>query len=311
MDRNSVIQVSKPIIVAGDVMLDHYWKGESTRLSPEAPVPVVRVDDQEPRLGGAANVALNLAKLGVEPVLCGIIGNDPAGGVIRQIAQSAGIVSPLVTSSIRTTEKIRILAQNQQIVRVDFEEWPIPVAVREFNNCVSKLIPNSQAIIFSDYNKGSLENVQHLIQLAREFGVITLIDPKGTDYSKYRGASVITPNCSELAAVVGKWTSESDLVNRAMTLRKELGLEKLLLTRSEDGMTLFEEDAITNFKAQALEVFDVSGAGDTAIAVLACMLSEGKGWHDAVKIANKAAGIVVGRLGTSSITREDLNNVID
>lgn len=311
MDRNSVIEVSKPIIVAGDVMLDHYWKGESTRLSPEAPVPVVRVDDQEPRLGGAANVALNLAKLGVEPVLCGIIGNDPAGGVIRQIAQSAGIVSPLVTSSIRTTEKIRILAQNQQIVRVDFEEWPIPVAVREFNDCVIKLIPNSQAIIFSDYNKGSLENIQHLIQLAREFGVITLIDPKGTDYSKYRGASVITPNCSELAAVVGKWTSESDLVNRAMTLRKELGLEKLLLTRSEDGMTLFEEDAITNFKAQALEVFDVSGAGDTAIAVLACMLSEGKGWHDAVKIANKAAGIVVGRLGTSSITREDLNNIID
>ena len=306
MTENTNSTSADRIIVAGDVMLDHYWKGSADRLSPEAPVPVVHVREQEPRLGGASNVALNIARLGRRATLCGIVGSDHAGGIIRQIAESAGIEPALVTGHVRTTEKIRVLAQNQQIVRVDFEELPTNGTVEVFDDRVRQAFNGAKAIIYSDYNKGALRDVRELIADANAQGLITLVDPKGSNYDKYTGATVITPNRSELAAVVGRWCTESELINKAMALRERLQLDKLLLTRSEEGMTLFEDGKVTNFSTEAREVFDVSGAGDTAIAVLAAMLSRGVDWHEAVRTANRAAGIVVGRLGTSAVTAADL-----
>lgn len=295
------------ILVVGDVMLDHYFHGTANRLSPEAPVPVVHVGKQEPRLGGASNVALNLARLGAEVTLCGTVGRDHAGGIIRRIAESAGIRTAFVEGRARSIEKIRVLAQSQQIVRVEFEDPLCPSDIDAVTEKAAEEAVNADAVIFSDYAKGTLTHVRDLIRIAKNAGVMTLVDPKGSDYSRYAGASVITPNRSELAAVVGHWRTEEELTKRAQDLREVLSLEKLLLTRSEEGMTLYDAEGESHFRAEALEVFDVSGAGDTAIAVLALMLARGKDWHEAVMTANRAAGIVVGRLGTAAVTAADLD----
>lgn len=296
------------ILVVGDVMLDRYWKGTSVRLSPEAPVPVVNVAGIENRLGGAANVALNLARLGANVTLCGLVGADPEANIIRQMIADAGIEDRLVvgTGSYVTIQKIRVISQNQQIVRADFETEATYETLDRLTREALNQIKSAKTVVFSDYKKGALVRITELLVAAHEHNALTLVDPKGNNYSPYTGASVITPNKTELAAVMGAWKSESELLQKAETLRSKLKLEKLLLTRSEEGMTLFDSEGHLNFPTEAREVFDVSGAGDTAIATLALMLTQGKNWHTAVQTANRAAGIVVGRFGTAAVTAEDL-----
>lgn len=299
---------SKQILVIGDVMLDQYWKGISTRLSPEAPVPVVKVAGAENRLGGAANVALNLARLGAKVGLCGLVGTDQEANVIRKKLAEAGVSDHLVigTDNFVTIKKIRIIAQNQQIVRTDFEKEVTTESLNRLSETAKDLIKQADIVIFSDYKKGVLNRVADFIAIARAQNAIILVDPKGNDYTPYKGATVITPNKSELTAVMGSWKSEEELISKAESLRLQLDLDKLLLTRSEEGMTLFEANGHTNFPTEALEVYDVSGAGDTAIATLALMLSHGQDWHTAVQKANQAAGIVVGRFGTATVSAEDI-----
>lgn len=298
--------LEKVILVAGDVMLDYYWTGSVTRLSPEAPVPVVKVENQQPRLGGAANVAINLASLGSTVILSGVIGNDSAGFLLEEMASRANIDIKLTRGNSRTIEKIRILAQNQQMIRVDFESPFDSEDIKTNEKLIARELEKANYLILSDYKKGVLENSRDLIELAKGMGKQVFVDPKGNDYDKYYGATCITPNKAELAMVVGQWNSEEDLIAKAQALRKNLKIDKILLTRSEEGMTLFEENAVTNFPAEAKEVYDVSGAGDTAIAVLVKKISEGYEWNAAVTFANKAAGIVVGRLGTAALSLNDM-----
>lgn len=298
---------SASILVVGDAMLDRYWFGDASRISPEAPVPVVKVTRKEERLGGAANVARNSASLGASTSLLAVIGEDEAGNVLMELLEKSKVRPCLYRDPhITTTVKLRILARNQQMLRTDFESKVQGVALDMHENRFASLLPDHDAVILSDYGKGGLDRIAKMIDLGRTFGKPILIDPKGNDYSRYRGATCITPNRSELAEVVGQWTSEEDLTNRAQNLRKELNLEKLLLTRSEEGMTLFDDDGSWSVPAQAREVFDVSGAGDTVISVLSVMLAAGSDWHTAVTTANKAGSIVVGKLGTATVSYEEL-----
>ena len=297
----------KRILVAGDVMLDRYWFGEVNRISPEAPVPIVRVERRDERLGGAANVARNAVALGVETSLLGVIGEDEAGHNVETLLSEVGIRSYLNHDpSISTIIKLRVIGRQQQLIRIDFEEKPTEQILQDKLSRFNSLIAEHDVIVLSDYAKGSLVNVATMIQHAKQLGKYVLVDPKGSDYSIYRGASLLTPNKSELRQVIGSWKDEADLTSKAQALRKELNLGALLLTRSEEGMTLFSDDEILHVPAMAREVFDVSGAGDTVIATVAAMLAEGKNLHDAVLIANKAGGIVVGKLGTATVTREEL-----
>jgi rfaE bifunctional protein kinase chain/domain len=297
----------KRILVAGDVMLDRYWFGEVNRISPEAPVPIVRVERREERLGGAANVARNAVALGVETSLLGVIGEDEAGRNVETLLTEAGIRSYLNHDpSISTIIKLRVIGRQQQLIRIDFEEKPTEQILQDKLSRFNSLIADHDVIVLSDYAKGSLVNVATMIAHAKQLGKYVLVDPKGSDYSIYQGASLLTPNKSELRQVIGSWKDEADLTNKAQALRKELDIGALLLTRSEEGMTLFSDDENLHVPAMAREVFDVSGAGDTVIATVAAMLAEGKSLHDAVLIANQAGGIVVGKLGTATVTREEL-----
>jgi D-glycero-beta-D-manno-heptose-7-phosphate kinase len=295
------------ILVAGDVMLDRYWFGDVSRISPEAPVPVVRIERREARLGGAANVARNAAALGAHAGLLGIIGADEAGAEVEQLLQGGGIHSYLKhDSAISTIIKLRVIGRQQQMVRIDFEEPPSDAVLRNKLVQFKTLLPEYDVIVLSDYNKGGLVDVAEMIAAARAAGKIVMVDPKGDDFSPYKGATVLTPNKSELKRIVGSWNSEEQLVSKAQNLRTELALDALLLTRSEEGMTLFTADGIFNVQASAREVFDVSGAGDTVIATMAAMLGAGAGWQEAVDTANRAGGIVVGKLGTATVTRDEL-----
>lgn len=297
----------KRILVAGDVMLDRYWFGEVNRISPEAPVPIVRVERREERLGGAANVARNAVALGVETSLLGVIGEDEAGRNVETLLNEAGIRSYLNHDpSISTIIKLRVIGRQQQLIRIDFEEKPTEQILQDKLSRFNSLIAEHDVIVLSDYAKGSLVNVATMIAHAKSLGKYVLVDPKGSDYSIYQGASLLTPNKSELRQVIGSWKDEADLTKKAQALRKELDIAALLLTRSEEGMTLFTDEEILHVPAMAREVFDVSGAGDTVIATVAAMLAEGKNLHDAVLIANQAGGIVVGKLGTATVTREEL-----
>jgi len=295
------------LLVAGDVMLDRYWFGDVSRISPEAPVPVVRIERREARLGGAANVARNAAALGAHAGLLGIIGADEAGTEVEQLLHEGGIHSYLKhDAAISTIIKLRVIGRQQQMVRIDFEEAPTETVLRNKLEQFKTLMPDYDVIVLSDYNKGGLVNVAEMIATARAAGKIVMVDPKGDDFSPYKGATVLTPNKSELKRIVGSWNSEEQLVTKAQNLRKELALDALLLTRSEEGMTLFTGDGIFNVQASAREVFDVSGAGDTVIATMAAMLGTGAGWQEAVETANRAGGIVVGKLGTATVTRDEL-----
>ncbi|MVW78989.1 D-glycero-beta-D-manno-heptose-7-phosphate kinase [Bordetella sp. 02P26C-1] len=298
------------VLVVGDVMLDRYWFGEVERISPEAPVPVVRVARREDRLGGAANVARNVVALGGHATLIGLVGTDEAGGSISRLATEAGIQADLVADAENpTTLKLRVLGRQQQLLRVDFEQAPEPATLDDLDTRVAQQLAQHDVLVLSDYAKGALSRVQSMIAMARKAGVPVLVDPKGDDYTRYRGATLVTPNRAEMQEAVGRWTTESQLTERAQKLREELDLEALLVTRSEQGMTLFTAAGRSHVDAQAHEVFDVSGAGDTVLATLATMRAIGQPWNDAMRWANRAGGIVVGKLGTSIVTAAELAGV--
>ena len=296
-----------PVLVAGDAMLDRYWFGDAERISPEAPVPVVRVTRTEERLGGAANVARNIAGIGAQSTLLSVVGNDEPGRRIEALLKLASITPKLeFDNSLATTVKLRVVARQQQMVRCDFESMPAEESLLRHLDNFKALLNKTNALVLSDYGKGGLSHISQMIEAARAKRIPILIDPKGDDYSRYAGATVITPNRAELRQVVGPWHSESELTEKAQNLREALNLDYLLLTRSEEGMTLFKRDGQTSVAAQAREVFDVSGAGDTVIGILSAMLATGMPIEDAVRIANRAGGIVVGKLGTAAVSYEEL-----
>lgn len=297
------------ILVIGDIMLDRYWFGEVDRISPEAPVPVVRVARREDRLGGAANVARNVAALGAQVGLMGVVGADEAGARIRSLVQEAGIRDHLVEDAdgMDTTLKMRVLGRQQQLLRVDFEQGPGEPALRAMGRDLVSALDHCDLLVLSDYAKGALAHVEPMIAAARDAGIPVLVDPKGHRYRRYHGASMVTPNRSEMRDAVGPWDSEDILTERAQALREELGLEALLITRSEQGMTLYTDSGRQHANAQAHEVFDVSGAGDTVLAALAVMRAAGQDWYQAMLWANRAGGIVVGKLGTSIVSAEELS----
>lgn len=295
------------VLVTGDAMLDRYWFGDAERISPEAPVPVVRVTRTEERLGGAANVARNIATVGASSTLLSVVGNDEAGQSIEKLLRAEGIQPELeLDPALKTTVKLRVVARQQQLVRCDFEAMPAEETLKRHLGTFSKLLTTNQALVLSDYGKGGLSHISTMIAEARAVKLPILVDPKGDDYSRYHGATVITPNRAELRQVVGTWTSEASLIERAQNLRQALELDYLLLTRSEEGMTLFSPQGQLTVPAQAREVYDVSGAGDTVIGILAAMLATGMPIEEAVQIANRAGGIVVGKLGTAAVSYEEL-----
>jgi rfaE bifunctional protein kinase chain/domain len=295
------------VLVVGDAMLDRYWHGAVERISPEAPVPVVKVSREEERIGAAANVAYNVSTLGAQASFLGVVGDDEAGHKLEALLRETGIQAHLKRDpGLRTTVKLRVIGRQQQLLRMDFENEPDHEVLGMQTEAFAQLLPRQDAVLFSDYGKGGLAHIPSMIEAARAANKPVLIDPKGSDYARYRGATVITPNRAELQDVVGRWHGEDDLKARAHKLRTDLGLDGLLLTRSEEGMTLFDEQGELTVKAQAREVFDVTGAGDTVIATLATMVAAGLGLRDAVPIANRAGGIVVGKFGTATVSYEEL-----
>ncbi|MCC2634375.1 MAG: ADP-heptose synthase-like protein [Ramlibacter sp.] len=301
-------QVAKArVLVVGDAMLDRYWHGAVERISPEAPVPVVKVSREEERIGAAANVAYNVSTLGAQASFLGVVGDDEPGHRLERLLQETGIRAHLKRDpGLRTTVKLRVIGRQQQLLRMDFENEPDHEVLALQNEAFTGLLAQQDAILFSDYGKGGLAHIPAMIESARAAGKPVLVDPKGSDYGRYRGATVITPNRAELQDVVGRWQNEDDLRERAQKLRTGLGLQGLLLTRSEEGMTLYDDAGELTVKAQAREVFDVTGAGDTVIATLATMVAAGLSLRDALPIANRAGGIVVGKFGTATVSYEEL-----
>jgi rfaE bifunctional protein kinase chain/domain len=308
MAKLSIPDTSKArVLVVGDVMLDRYWFGDVERISPEAPVPVVRVQRTEERPGGAANVARNGSALGASLSLLSVVGEDEAAAALERLVSEAGVRSLMQRDgSLSTTIKLRVLGRQQQLLRIDFENTPSENVLSAKLETYKRELADHDVVILSDYGKGGLVFVQQMIDLARAAGKPVLVDPKGEDYSRYRGASLLTPNRSELRQVVGKWRDDADLAERAQKLRRELALDALLVTRSEEGMTLFRAEGTMHEGTRAQEVFDVSGAGDTVIATLAVMLASGCDLATAMRLSNHAAGIVVGKLGTATVTLDEL-----
>ncbi len=298
---------ARRVLVVGDAMLDQYWFGDVERISPEAPVPVVRVQRREERLGGAANVARNVAAVGVRTALLTVLGDDDAGHSVSRLLAEAGIEPQVhLDPSLPTTVKLRVIGRRQQMLRVDFENVPEAETLAALLDNYASLLADHDLVILSDYGKGGLAHITSMIERATAAGRPVLVDPKGDDYTRYKGATLLTPNRTELREVVGRWKDEADLTRRAQALRADLGLQALLLTRSEEGMTLYTDEGAWSVPAQAREVFDVSGAGDTVIAVLAAMLAAGTPLRDAVSVANRAGGIVVGKLGTATASYDEL-----
>lgn len=302
------------VLVVGDVMLDRYWSGPVPRISPEAPVPVVRVQHNEDRPGGAANVALNLAALGARTRLIGVVGEDDPARVLREALGSAGVQADLLPArGAPTITKLRVLSRNQQLLRMDFES---SFAAGAFDPQVllaqvQQALRDADVLVLSDYAKGTLCGAQALIRAARQAGVPVIVDPKGEDYERYRGAYCITPNVAELTLVAGAARDEADLIRRAEALRARLDLQAVLLTRSEHGMSLVQaQQDVLHLPARAREVFDVTGAGDTVVAVLAACVAAGRDLAQAAHLANLAAGIVVGKLGTSTVSPAELMRAV-
>jgi D-glycero-beta-D-manno-heptose-7-phosphate kinase len=295
------------VLVVGDVMLDRYWFGDVNRISPEAPVPVVHVQKKEDRLGGAANVARNAAALGAQAGLLCVVGHDEPGERVVELLGESKVAAYLERDpELLTTIKLRVLSRQQQLLRVDFENTPNHEVLRACLARFAEILPQHDVILMSDYAKGGLTHVTQMIADAKRAGKPVLVDPKGDDWDRYRGATLITPNRAELREVIGQWKSEEDLHERVRKLRAELDLSALLLTRSEEGMTLFTEDQVLHTSAEAREVYDVSGAGDTVIATVATMLGAGVPLVDSIVYANRAAGIVVGKLGTATVDYNEL-----
>lgn len=290
------------VLVVGDCMLDRYWFGSVDRISPEAPVPVVLVNKTEDRPGGAANVARNAAALGAKVSLLSVAGQDEAGEVLKTLLEKESIHTALHRDdNFHTTIKLRVVSRQQQLLRVDFETPPRHEILLNLLSDYISLVDQHDVIILSDYGKGGLTHIVKMIALARAAQKIILIDPKGKDYARYAGASFITPNRAELKEVVGAWEDESTLEQKAKKLRADLALQGILLTRSEEGMSLFTEHAVWSYPTEAQEVYDVSGAGDTVIATLGVMLASGCDLKTAIHIANQAAGVVVAKLGTAVV----------
>jgi len=295
------------VLVVGDVMLDRYWYGAVDRISPEAPVPVVRITREEERCGGAANVAFNAASLGAQASLLTVVGDDEASHKLEAIVAKTGIRTHFGRDAdLKTTVKLRVIGRQQQLLRLDFENTPKSEVLASQTAAFSGLLSLHDAVLFSDYGKGGLAHVEDMIAQARAQHKPILIDPKGSDYSRYRNASVITPNRAELQQVIGPWSSEEDLQTKAHNLRNQLQLDAVLLTRSEEGMTLFDADGQLHVSAQAREVFDVTGAGDTVIATMAALVAAGVSLRDALPHANRAGGLVVGKFGTATVSYEEL-----
>jgi D-beta-D-heptose 7-phosphate kinase / D-beta-D-heptose 1-phosphate adenosyltransferase len=296
------------VLVVGDVMLDRYWYGPTQRISPEAPVPIVRIDNDEDRPGGAANVALNIASLGGKATLVGITGNDEASEVLSTKLQAMNIRCDFAKeTSIPTITKLRVMSRNQQLIRLDFEESLHRIEKSALFKNVEQQISQHQLLLLSDYDKGTLSNIQPLIALAKQHNVPVVIDPKGNNFSRYAGATLLTPNMAEFEAVVGCCQSENELVEKGQALLTELDLSALLITRSEHGMTLIRKDQPElHLPTQAKEVFDVTGAGDTVIATLALAIAADASLSQASALANIAAGIVVGKIGTSTVSEAEL-----
>jgi rfaE bifunctional protein kinase chain/domain len=295
------------VLVVGDAMLDRYWYGSVDRISPEAPVPVVKVNKREDRVGGAANVAYNAATLGAQTSFLSVVGDDDAGRELEELMRSTGIATYLTRDSkLETTVKLRVIGRAQQLIRLDFESTPEHDVLAAQTDAFKRLVIAHDSILFSDYAKGGLAHVAKMIAIAREANKPVLVDPKGSNYAHYQGATVITPNRSELQQVIGSWTDEDDLRIKAQNLRESLKLETLLFTRSEDGMSLYDARGDLHVKAAAYEVFDVTGAGDTVIATLASLVASGMTLREAMPHANRAGGIVVGKFGTAAVSYEEL-----
>ena len=295
------------VLVVGDVMLDRYWHGEVARISPEAPVPVVHIQREENRLGGAANVALNIKTLGARVTLLSMVGQDDAARSLRQLLNAQGIECELGEDpGMETIVKLRVIGRSQQMLRIDFEKEPDHEILSNMLERFGELLAEHDVVLFSDYGKGGLAHIPKMIRLAQAAGKPVLIDPKGTDWSRYSGATVITPNRAELAQVLGSWQDEASLGGKVEALLAQLQLKALLLTRSEDGMSLFEAGRAISVPAQAREVADVTGAGDTVIATLALMVACGLDLQQAMAWANKAGGLVVAKFGTASLTYDEL-----
>jgi rfaE bifunctional protein kinase chain/domain len=296
------------VLVVGDVMLDRYWFGDVHRISPEAPVPVLKVSRVEERPGGAANVARNITSLGAHCTLLSVVGADEAGDCLQKLLTEDGGVEALLhrDEGFSTIVKLRAVARQQQLLRIDFETPPSHEVLQAKLADYKEKLPDCDVVILSDYGKGGLTHIAEMIRLARAAGKRVLADPKGEDYARYQGATLLTPNRSEFREVAGSWGSEAELNSKAEKLRAELNLEALLVTRSEEGMSLFRAGNVLHEPTQAREVFDVSGAGDTVIATLAVMLASGADLGEAVRIANRAAGIVVGKLGTAVVSRDEI-----
>jgi D-glycero-beta-D-manno-heptose-7-phosphate kinase len=295
------------VLVVGDAMLDRYWYGDVDRISPEAPVPVVLVKREEERIGAAANVAVNVISLGAQATFVGVVGADEPGRKLQTLLEASGIQYHLAQDpKLRTTVKLRVIGRAQQLLRMDFETPPQHDALAVQAAVYAQILPAQGCVLFSDYAKGGLAHVSSMIQAARELGKPVLVDPKGSDYRRYQGATVITPNRAELATVVGSWNSEDELRSKAQNLRTQLGLQALVLTRSEEGMTVFDDAGDFTVAALAREVFDVTGAGDTVIATLATLVAAGLTLREALPFANKAGGIVVGKFGTATASFEEV-----
>ncbi len=295
------------VLVVGDVMLDRYWYGAVDRISPEAPVPIVRITREEERNGGAANVAYNVVTLGAQSSLLTVVGEDEASHKLEALVAGTGIQTYFGRDpDLKTTVKLRVIGRQQQLLRLDFENTPRTELLASQTATFTKLLEVHDAVLFSDYGKGGLAHVSDMIARARAAAKPILIDPKGSDYSRYKHATVITPNRAELQQVVGHWLDDSELQTKVGNLREQLDLIAVLLTRSEEGMTLFDAQGLLHVGAQAREVFDVTGAGDTVIATMAAMVAAGMTLRQAMPLANRAGGLVVGKFGTATVSYEEL-----
>jgi rfaE bifunctional protein kinase chain/domain len=302
------------VLVVGDVMLDRYWFGEVSRISPEAPVPIVKIEADRTREtpGGAANVAVNAAALGARVALLSVVGDDEPGRKLERLLGERRVNASLHRDgSIETTVKLRVIGGRQhQLLRIDFEKPPSREALRDKLDDYSRMVADCDVVILSDYGKGGLAHISRMIEIARELGKSILVDPKGDDYSRYVGATVVTPNRSEFREVVGSWRNEDELTRKAQALREQLELRALLLTRGSEGMTLYEAGGRRHEKATEHEVIDVSGAGDTVIATLGVMLGVGMPLEEAVRVANVAAGIKVLKFGTAVVQPKELRDAL-
>ncbi len=309
------------VLVVGDVMLDRYCEGQASRISPEAPVPAVRVHREFDRLGGAANVALNVKTLGAQCALLGIVGSDPSGKSVARMLASEGIENLLqVDESGITTQKLRVLARGQQMIRLDFEEKASETAAKAVEAAFEAACKDADIVVLSDYAKGSLQYCQSMIATATQLGKPVVVDPKGTDFSKYQGATLLTPNLSEFSAVAGECTDEAQISSRAQALCTSLHLKAILVTRSEKGMSLIElsntsspassQAHCLHLPTAAKEVFDVTGAGDTVVATLAAAMGAGMSLQDATALSNLAAGIAVAKVGTAAVTLQELQELM-